>query len=292
MSPTRVAGSLRAAQPAASRPAGPPLPPAAADRPNSRLHVPQPMGNCGSTDGGAPAAAAQKAAGKSAEKQTAGHSAQPDVLPECALCVGAAAAWPLWLPCVRTPRPCCCRPRQLERCVAPRAAAGRSCCAAACASALVLALCCLTPSPPARPPLCGAALRSVEHKMRKGVSVRDVYRVGKTIGTGGARLASILSRMPAPGRSAAHAPWQPSQPCLPAWRAAAACPAAARMRARARAAPATRLHPPQASRRPGLQALRSLPALIPNRRPPRRPTAAHPLPHCAPTSRRLLRRQA
>lgn len=38
-------------------------------------------------------------------------------------------------------------------------------------------------------PCCDRLLRpicSVEHKMRKGVSVRDVYKVGKTIGTGGA----------------------------------------------------------------------------------------------------------
>lgn len=53
--------------------------------------------------------------------------------------------------------------------------------------------CCRWPLPPPLPaatqPLTEAALPgccSVEHKMRKGVSVRDVYKIGKTIGTGGA----------------------------------------------------------------------------------------------------------
>lgn len=42
------------------------------------------------------------------------------------------------------------------------------------------------PAASSRSPRGPPAPRSVEHKMRKGVSVRDVYKVGKTIGTGGA----------------------------------------------------------------------------------------------------------
>jgi serine/threonine protein kinase len=34
---------------------------------------------------------------------------------------------------------------------------------------------------------------NVEHKMRKGVSVRDVYKVGKTIGTGGFSVVKLAT---------------------------------------------------------------------------------------------------
>lgn len=72
----------------------------------------------------------------------------------------------------------------------------------------------LLTAPPPPPPLLGGQLRSllartcsVEHKMRKGVSVRDVYKVGKTIGTGGACFPAAAGVLPM------HAPPTVPLPC-------------------------------------------------------------------------------